>query len=98
MMWARRPRRIHEGVMEILLDVIHDLVDVPGGIAGMQTAAGSHFDYCLVGPRADGRFHISTKQRNDAILIRLGYALYASRRSRSTAHDSQVATPLFTRR
>jgi hypothetical protein len=47
--------------MEILLDVIHDLVDVPCGIGCMQAVAGSRFDNCLVVPRADGCLHVCTK-------------------------------------
>ena len=63
----------------------HDLVDVPlrdrRQCRRWRAAAG-------VSPRraqADGRFNVSTKQRNDAILIRPATALRASARAR--AHD-----------
>ena len=84
--------------MEILLDVIDDLVHVPDTIADMQTATGSGFNNRPVVAWADSPFHVRTNQRNDAIFIFGGYSAGASRCSRSTAHDPQVATPFFATR
>jgi hypothetical protein len=74
MMRTRRPRGVNKRVMEILLDVIDDLVDVPGTIADMQTVTGSGFNNRLVVAWADSRFHVRTNQRNNTLLIFGGYS------------------------
>ena len=74
MMRTRRPRSVDERVMEILLDVIDDLVHIPNRIADMQTVTGGGFRNWLAVAWADSRFHVRTKQRNDAILVSGGYS------------------------
>ena len=101
MIWAGRPRRIHEGVMEVLLDVIDDLADVPRRNVGKQSAPRGRFDDRSVMSRADGGLDVGANKRNDASLILGGYsarcltslALYRTRLTRRHAilHDPMIA-------
>ena len=69
MMRTRRPRRIDERVMEVLLDVIHDLVDILRGTSAYSRRRAA---VSMIAPSCPGPMVASTSATEAAIVQHLG--------------------------
>jgi len=62
MIWARRPRRIQECVVDVLLDVIHDVVDVLRRVVAKQTTPCRRLDDYVIVTDANGGLDVGVKE------------------------------------
>lgn len=86
---TRRPCRVHEGIMKVLLDVINDLGDIHCRNVGVQSTTCGRFDDGFVMARADGGLDVRVEQFNDAGLIVGGHS--ALRFSALALHCARLA-------
>jgi hypothetical protein len=70
MMRARRPRRVHEGIMEMLLNLLDDLPGVCRRVAAIQSAARRGLDNDAIVSGTHGGGDVPPQQGHHALLVR----------------------------
>lgn len=101
MIRASRPRGVHEAVMEVLLNVVHDLLLEIGRAVAEQTNTRRGLFHDRFVARSDSVRNVLCQQRHDAGLVRVRDAarlflrpstLVAGSTVRNTLPDGQMAS------
>lgn len=91
MMRTRRPRGIDKRVMEVLLDVINDIADMLRRKVGIESTPRGRFNDRFIMFRANGCFHIRTKQQTTQASLNYSSRMLSCR-DRMPCPTPQLAT------